>query len=201
MPTDEGHLPDFYTCDGLKDLIIFACGIELQNAICPLSYQPTDDDHLVSMLANCGLSSEDALQRFDVSSSTYEMRVQNVHSRGRAITLLKVIFSRIGVVDTEGGPLNPWLHLFIPTLAWFLHSMMAYANIVQPSYLQLFFRQLEWTAKQWPELHAAVDRLQGEDSDPQTLLWPDYPQVTISRSATIRDVVHDDAGVQLPFIY
>jgi hypothetical protein len=201
---DKGHLPDFESHDGLKDLIVFACGIELQNAICPLSYQPTDDSYLVVALFNNGLSPLDALQRFDVSSSTHEMRIQNVHSRGRTISLLKGIFSRITVLDMEGTRLDPWTDLFIPTLAWFIHAIKAYAGVVEPSYLQLFVRQLEWTSKRWPELFAASERLSRDATAPSSLLWPDYPQVTVSRPTATCDLVHDNMGslsclILLPF--
>ncbi|KAH6884697.1 hypothetical protein BKA70DRAFT_1237562 [Coprinopsis sp. MPI-PUGE-AT-0042] len=105
---DKGHVPDFTTASGLTDLIVFACGIELQNAICPLSYKPTDDDHSVAMLKKCGVSPDDALQKYDFSQSTHEMRVQNVQSRGRVIALLEFIFARVDVIDKgDGSHLNP----------------------------------------------------------------------------------------------
>ncbi|KAH6880233.1 hypothetical protein BKA70DRAFT_1447519 [Coprinopsis sp. MPI-PUGE-AT-0042] len=135
---DEGHVPKFTTASGLTDLIVFACGIELQNAICPLSYKSTDDEHLVAMLENCGVSPDDALHRYDFSQSTHEMRVQNVHSRGRVIALLKFVFARIDVIDDrDGARLDPWFDLFIPTLAWFIHAIPTPLDLFWPEYPQV----------------------------------------------------------------
>lgn len=147
------------------------------------------------MLSNKGLSPTDAVQRCDISLTTHEMRIQNVHSRGRTIILLKSIFKRINLNDVEGTPLDPWLDLFIPTLAWFIHAMRAYADIVKPSYLDLLLRQLEWTSNRWSELSSAVERFTSEYPQPSSLLWPGYPQVTVSRAAATYDAVHDDIGM------
>ncbi|KAH6909496.1 hypothetical protein BKA70DRAFT_1221737 [Coprinopsis sp. MPI-PUGE-AT-0042] len=193
---DKGHVPDFTTASGLTDLIVFACGIELQNVICPLSYKPTDDEHLVAMLKKkCGVSPDDALQKYDFSQSTHEMRVQNVHSRGRVIALLEFIFARIDVIDKcDGSLLDPWFELFIPTLAWFIHALRAYASLTSLEPNALFDRQLEWTTKRWPELETYSHAFSKIDSAPLELFWPEYPQVTVSPA---HDPVNDDSDIDL----
>lgn len=151
-----GHVPDFTTPDGLTDLIVFACGIKLQNAICPLSHKATDDKHVVAILKDHGLSADNTLYKYDFSQATHEMCVQNVHSCGRVLALLLHIFARIAVTDvTTGSHLDPWFDLFIPTLAWFSHTMLAYAKLVSHKLFDLFQCQMKWTAKWWPELETS----------------------------------------------
>ncbi|KAH6879976.1 hypothetical protein BKA70DRAFT_1447684 [Coprinopsis sp. MPI-PUGE-AT-0042] len=189
---DKGHIPDFTTASGLTDLIVFACGIELQNAICPLSYKPTDDDHSVAMLKKCGVSPDDALQKYDFSQLTHKMRVQNVQSRSRVIALLEFIFARVDVIDQgDGSHLNPWFDLFIPTLAWFIHALQAYASLTSLKPMDLFNRQLEWTTKRWPELEAFSHAFRTISSTPLVLFWPEFPQVTVSPA---HNAVDGDSG-------
>ncbi|KAH6906912.1 hypothetical protein BKA70DRAFT_1223778 [Coprinopsis sp. MPI-PUGE-AT-0042] len=166
------------------------------NVICPLSYKPTDDQHLVAMLKKkCGVSPDNALQKYDFSQSTHEMRVQNVHSRGRVIALLEFIFARIDVIDKcDGSLLDPWFELFIPTLAWFIHALRAYASLTYLEPNALFDRQLEWTTKRWPELETYSNAFSKIDSAPLELFWPEYPQVTVSPA---HDPVNDDSDIDL----
>ncbi|KAH6891822.1 hypothetical protein BKA70DRAFT_1440992 [Coprinopsis sp. MPI-PUGE-AT-0042] len=200
---DKGHIPDFTTAIGLTDLIVFACGIELQNVICPLSYKPTDDEHLIAMLGNCGVSPDDALYKYDFSRSTHEMCVQNVHSRGRIIALLEFVFARIEVVDDrDGARLDPWRDLFIPTLAWFIHAMRTYANLTSLEPIALLDRQLHWTTKRWPELETCAQDFTSTSPTPLDLFWPSYPQVTVSAALPPHDAVNDDSdgdlGIDVP---
>ncbi|RXW11431.1 hypothetical protein EST38_g14424 [Candolleomyces aberdarensis] len=203
---DLRHPPNISTQHGLEQLLATVCLAELQNVICGLSYLATNEDLFVWRLQEAGISADEALSEYDVSAATYSMRMENVYSRGRAIGLLKAVFARVTIQDSEGNAVEGWSELFIPMLAQLIVALrnyyqMAFENAegdegsdttdedcqqrdddlvdftIPPS--SLFYRQLEWTSSRWPELQAAVDRLSLDDDNSSFLAW-DFPQITIT---------------------
>ena len=75
MHSDEGYLPDILTREGIDQLLATACLVELQNALCPLSYSPTTGDIWIWQLGQKGLTAEDALElrEADAAASATEL--------------------------------------------------------------------------------------------------------------------------------
>ena len=113
------------------DLLLLACVVEVQNALCPLSYNFTDDPSLLALLDKQGYTPLAALADYDISSMTHAMRLQNVYSRGRMQVLLRHIFDhRITIRKPCGVEMrDPWGQLFIPTFAWFLSYLKTYLGL------------------------------------------------------------------------
>lgn len=185
---DIGHIPSLDSRESLLNLVVFACGIELQNAICPQSYEPVETDSLLRCaLLLEGVSPDDALKRFDISEKSYEMRLQNICSRGRIIQVLRVVFKRFSILDAAGTPQDGWSFVFIPTLAWMIHALKHYYNaslksvpesdrsILSLPSRDLFSAQLEWTADRWLELRDAVDKLERDQIPVDNLMAPLSP--------------------------
>ncbi|KAJ2930855.1 hypothetical protein H1R20_g6240, partial [Candolleomyces eurysporus] len=193
LDTDIGHIPDVSTTAGLSDFLIFACGIELQNCLCNTSYLPTENPILIETLARRNsLSPEEALWKYDVSSMPHETRLHNIASRARVCVILREIFSQIAVMDGAGAVQEPWKFLFFPTLAWYIHALKGYyersfgqdslaakglskRDVPDPN---LFYRQLEWTSRRWPELKPLVDHLEQQNVKADNLVYA-LPPFTI----------------------
>ncbi|TEB24920.1 hypothetical protein FA13DRAFT_1796778 [Coprinellus micaceus] len=165
---DQGHLPTFDSVQSLQDLLIVACGVELQNATCSESYEVTTDPVLLCLLQMRKETADQVFEKHDISKMPYDTRCMAVHSRGRIYDPLKVIFQQVDIVDETGNLIeDPWHHLFVPTLAWFIAGLKGYyrdsARISGHSLpkLQLFERQLRWTisSQQWPTLEAELSKL------------------------------------------
>ncbi|KAF6746522.1 hypothetical protein DFP72DRAFT_973400, partial [Ephemerocybe angulata] len=123
---DDAHLPNVGTVDGLTNLLVFACGIELLNALSTDSYLPVSDDALVASIAKKDMDPDTALDLYDMSAVAHETRLHNACSRGRMVDLLERIFARYTIVDTEGREQDGWDFLWIPMLAWFIHALKDY---------------------------------------------------------------------------
>ncbi|RXW11363.1 hypothetical protein EST38_g14492, partial [Candolleomyces aberdarensis] len=196
---DFGHIPDVATTAGLSDFLIFACGIELQNCLCNTSYRPTENPILIETLSKKNsLSPDEALWKYDVSSMPHEARVHNIASRARVRVILREIFSQIVVMDGAGAVQEPWKFLFFPTLAWYIHALKGYyeRSFGQDSLAakelskedvpdwNIFYRQLEWTSRRWPELKPLVDDLEQQNVVADNLVYALPPFTILPRDAT-----------------
>lgn len=112
-------------------MLLLACVVEVQNALCPLSYNFTDDPSLLALLDKQGHTPLAALADYDISGMTHEMRLQNVYSRGRMQALLRHIFDRQITIRKPCGVemRDPWGQLFIPTFAWFINCLKTYLGL------------------------------------------------------------------------
>ena len=112
----------------MMELVIFACAIELQNAICPLSYHSTTDPHLTARFTSkvSGLSCGDALRRWDVNAIPHELRIGNACARGRMRLVLDAVFRDFAILNKNGKKLDPWTFVFLPTLARLIASLKNY---------------------------------------------------------------------------
>ncbi|RXW19485.1 hypothetical protein EST38_g6372 [Candolleomyces aberdarensis] len=124
--SDLGFLPNVSTQDGLEQLLATICLVELQNVICSSSYRPTGEELVAWRLSNAGISIDDALSLYDISAATYAMRMENIYSRGRGISLLKAVFGRITIQDRDGKVVDGWSALFIPMLAHLIVALQRY---------------------------------------------------------------------------
>ncbi|TFK16335.1 hypothetical protein FA15DRAFT_662241, partial [Coprinopsis marcescibilis] len=174
--SDVGHVPDLSTPQGMTDLLMFACAVEIQHVVCFDTYRPASSGPLISVLGVHGISPQDALDRFDVSSIIHDQRIQNAYSRGKTYDVLREAFARVMVTDKNGHAHDPWSWLFIPMLGWLLHALKEYyrrsygkvdvedyeeEREVHVTYSQ-FLRQLEWTSMRWKELKVEFDRLEAQ---------------------------------------
>ncbi|RXW25757.1 hypothetical protein EST38_g5 [Candolleomyces aberdarensis] len=123
-----GYLPDILSRDGIEQLLATACLAELQNAICSLSYDPTNDNLWIWQLGLDGINVDKALDQYDVSAVPYASRLENIFSRGRACVLLKAVFSRVIIKNDNGEHLDGWNDLFIPMLAWLIVAIQEYSR-------------------------------------------------------------------------
>ncbi|KAF6761869.1 hypothetical protein DFP72DRAFT_1061170 [Ephemerocybe angulata] len=202
---DKGHLPDVSTVEGLTNLLLFACGIEMLNALSRDSYHPVGEEALGAAIAKRGMDTDTALDLYDISEVSHETRLHNACSRGRMQDLLERIFVRYTIVDEDGQDQDGWTFLWIPTFAWFIHALKDYydrslhvndddsedggsergkdeeseEDAVPMG--ELFSRQMEWSASRWPELKSAVEELADRQEEVSSLVW-DFPNFTI-RSA------------------
>ncbi|KAJ2923291.1 hypothetical protein H1R20_g13803, partial [Candolleomyces eurysporus] len=205
-----GYLPDILSRDGIEQLLATACLAELQNAVCSLSYKPTDDDLWILQLGQRGMTVEEALELYNVSATPYASRLENIFSRGRACALLKTVFNRVILTNDNGEHLDGWKDLFILMLTWLVaaiqeYSQQAFAQGCQDNkdyedhdssgedeavdeqraedhhrLRALFDRQMEWTSRRWDELQEAVNRLTAAGSVKPNLLEWDMPQFTVA---------------------
>ncbi|KAF6745776.1 hypothetical protein DFP72DRAFT_1076921 [Ephemerocybe angulata] len=198
VEADLPHLPNIATADGLTNLLVFACGIELLNTLLRDSYRPVSDDALVAAIAKKDMDADTALDLYDMSAVSHETRLHIACSRGRMQDLLQRIFSRYAVLDGDGLEQDGWHYLWIPTLAWFIHALQDYysrsssVNITEDGieegeveddegYIvthELFSRQLDWMISRWPELKAMVDELPRQNTEFSNLL-PPFPAFTL----------------------
>ncbi|KAJ2923801.1 hypothetical protein H1R20_g13292, partial [Candolleomyces eurysporus] len=170
-----------------------------QNCLCNTSYRPTENLILIETLAKKNsLSPEEALWKYDVSSMPHEARVHNIASRARVRIILREIFSQITVLDGAGALQEPWKFLFFPTLAWYIHALKGYyeRSFGQDSLAtkglskedvpdrNLFYRQLEWTSRRWPELKPLVDQLEQQNIKADNLVYALPPFTILPRDAT-----------------
>lgn len=174
------------------------CLVELHNVICSSSYAPTNEELVAWRLQQDNISIDDALSLYDISATPYGSRMENIYSRGRAISLLKSILGRSTIHDEHGNKVDGWGELFIPMLA---HLIAALRRYYETAFLQvqdddddsgaeeyddfivppedLFNHQLQWSTSRWPELQAAVKNSTSQDYDSKCLAW-DFPKVTIT---------------------
>ncbi|KAF8987744.1 hypothetical protein BDQ17DRAFT_1435410 [Cyathus striatus] len=160
---DKGHLLNIETESGLKDLMFFACYIELQNALCTSSYLPTNDQVLINKLLFNRLGSGD-------ESPEDEMEI-----------LLHKVSKRFSIIlEGEAEAWDPWNALFIPMLAWLIHSLNFYhlgsldlreSGIIGNRFATLFECQLEWISECWPELEAELEHMKRKGIVAQNLMW------------------------------
>ena len=198
---DAGHFPIIDTPNTLLDLLFFACGVELQNATCVWSYQPTKDNDLVLWLAQAGLTAVEGLRSHDLSQVDSQTRYLNVLSRGRMQDLLRVVSQQVVVKDSHGTVQDLRTFLFLPMLAWLIHALKAYyershhtrfrGRSPPPSLSDeeqigeypfpdqsLFHRQLCWVAARHSGLPQEVAKLRGSPVD--NLIRPP-PTFTLTR--------------------
>ncbi|RXW12837.1 hypothetical protein EST38_g13015 [Candolleomyces aberdarensis] len=150
-----GYLPDISTQDGLQQLIATVCLVELHNMICLESYQPTNEELVAWRLQEDGISIDDALSLYDVSSVAYSSRMENIYSRGRAISVLKATLGRVTTQGEDGKTVDGWNDLFVPMLAWLLVALQGYYNMA--------FDQAEDTSIENPNIRSqATHRIYGE---------------------------------------
>ncbi|KAF6754401.1 hypothetical protein DFP72DRAFT_898959 [Ephemerocybe angulata] len=166
---DGGYAPDPCTRAGFKDLIRFACGIQILGIISPSMYTVTDDPFLVEKLGKEDLSPREGLEKYNISQASYESRRQLIFARGRVIATLKHVFAQVDV-QLDFDILDPWRDLFIPSLAHLLYALQDYYdrssrtsstdnNTFPLPTKKLFDRQVESVAGQWPELLEDLDNL------------------------------------------
>ncbi|KAF6762010.1 hypothetical protein DFP72DRAFT_1164876 [Ephemerocybe angulata] len=189
---DEGHIPDVSTPQGLEDLIRFACGIFTLTIITPSTYMVTEDVALIRALEKAGVSLEEALDKYDISKTSYENRRQTVINRGRIIATLKHVFAKLTVQCGDRTLLDPWKDLFIPSLAWLLYALEDYhdrstrsrqstqneSNFL-PSKEQ-FDRHIISAANQWPELLKGLSELKEQQDVVDSTEWIFPPDLHVS---------------------
>ncbi|KAF6754402.1 hypothetical protein DFP72DRAFT_1170144 [Ephemerocybe angulata] len=166
---DGGYMLNPYTRQGFEDLIRFACGIQILGIVSPSMYTETDDPVVIKMLQKAKVSPKDALEMYNISQAPYESRRQLIFARGRVIATLKHVFAQVDV-DTPLEVLDPWRDLFIPSLAHLLYALQDYYdrssrtsstdnNPFPLPTKELFDRQVESVAEQWPELLEGLGNL------------------------------------------
>jgi hypothetical protein len=102
------------------------CLVELHNVIFFSSYAPTEEELVAWRLQADGFSIDDALLLYDISAATYGSRMENIYSRGRAISVLKSILGRVTIHDVDGNTVDSWGKLFIPMLAHLIAALQRY---------------------------------------------------------------------------
>jgi hypothetical protein len=156
---------------------------------------PTREDAVVGGINRLGYSPEDALDLHDVSATSQKDRIETVYARGRAVAVLRAVFTRIQLEDSEGNSIDPWRALYLTTLAWMIDALQDYrtrssqANVsgasesdeelseedsddddqVMDSFppKELFERQIGWSAEHWADLQpiAATIKRYGHEID------------------------------------
>lgn len=188
------------------ELVVFACAIELQNALCPLSYEPSADASLDAFFRspNSSVNRDEALRRWDVNNIPHETRIGNACARAHAQLALKAAFDNVIVLDEGGNEKDPFRFVFYPTLARFIACITDYmaksravdkiiddaetetgrqehleddANTEQEG-ASLFTRNLEWVYARWPNLKGVVTRRYGKSRNKATNLI--FPMVEFS---------------------
>jgi hypothetical protein len=209
---DAAHLPNLELFSDFMDLVYLGCLVELQNALCTLSYEECNDSTLLALLQRHDVSATSALSNFDFSAMTHELRVQNVYSRGRMVSLLKFhISKRYLLRDATGNNLDPWNDVFIPTLAHFITALTSYhAHTFTLKYIKqlaqkgephpvppaLFNAQIRSSARHWNGLDAAV-RAKQKSRNPRTLFPKVVPFSIVKRpNLDGRDIDIADSGMQ-----
>lgn len=126
---DLRHLGDYTTPQGLYRLVIFACYLELDAALCPTSYRPTSDKLVVSLIRNARLDPSTLLDKSNLTDSTYSRRQQAIYSKGCIALVLQHLFARLEL--TSEGKIQPGYDLlFKPMLTRMVASLIAYWNII-----------------------------------------------------------------------
>lgn len=171
-------------------MVLLACLVELQNALCPLSYECSTDSAILALLHQRGLQPHLALADFDISEMSHELRLQCIYSRGRMVYLLRdFLFRKYRLRDRNGQIMDPWCQIFIPTLAHLITALKTYSTgVFEDGYAgsgkrkakgkkspqsftrQLVNVQLKSSSRRWDELDAAVKACKVR---PTTLLPPD----------------------------
>ena len=128
-PLDSAHLPDVESSSGFMDMVYLGCLVELQNALCPLSYDLCSDPTILALLHQHELQPRCALKDFDISEMSHELRLQCIYSRGRMVSLLQDhLFRKYRTRDANGEIMDPWNQLFIPTLAHLICALKRYSS-------------------------------------------------------------------------
>ncbi|KAJ3549148.1 hypothetical protein NMY22_g993 [Coprinellus aureogranulatus] len=193
---DEGHLPDVTTREGLMNLIIFACGIEIQHAVCSDAYRTTSDSSIIAGIKARGLAEEDdlgeALGLYDISKVSHQMRLETMYARARIHLVVKAVLENTSIMDTDGIPRDSWNHIFVPTLTRLLYGCLDYferSNGGKDCSDTHFFRQLTWVGMRYPEVfdlfqdwQAAEGGACRDDLPPFNIIFP-MPEFTIVRPA------------------
>lgn len=193
---------------------MLACVIELQNALCPLSYQPTTDQTLLALLHQAGQTPISALENYDISATSHEMRAQNVFSRGRMQAILRCVLQKISIFTDEGEMRDPWSQLFIPTLAHFIECLKTYHSLAfghllrakkgkkkgkhsaLPIPQEYFQTQLRSTTLRWdPVLKDAVDNISRSKGKRVTTFLPPDLRFRVERKADSSLISASDAGM------
>lgn len=167
----------------------------MQNALCTTSYHPTTDELLLPNILSEGRTAKYALNQYDVSAKSHELRLQNMCSRGRMVETLRTVFSRSTITDVFGNQQDPWLFLVTPALAWFLRALRGYytlgSQVLQSERSldglmvprKLFERQLSWTEARWSVLgHDLPDVSDEEFEKHQSLEYP-WPEFRVDYAA------------------
>lgn len=189
---DEGHIPDVSTLQGLEDLIRFACGIFTLTIIAPSTYMVTEDVALIRALEKAGVSLGEALDKYDISETSFENRRQAVINCGRITATLKHVFAKLTVQCGDRTLLDPWKDLFIPSLAWLLYALEDYhdrstrsrqstqneSNFL-PSKEQ-FDRHIISAANRWPEVLKALSELKEQQNVVDSTDWTFPPNLHVS---------------------
>lgn len=187
---DAGHVPVVDSPESLQNILLLACGVELQDAITRESYIPTQDELLISALELRGKDGEAGLRVHDISSVGFDVRCRNVTTRGRMKDYVRVLLQRIIVRDEHGCVQDPWTFLFVPMMAWMICALQEYyrasfKNVSPDQRLKysfipdefLFRRQLRWVADRWKGLPDAIEELDYAAVD--TLIAP-LPVFTVN---------------------
>lgn len=131
------------------------CLVELHNVICFSSYIPTNEELVAWRLHADGISIDDALSLYDISAATYGSRMENIYSRGRAISVLKSILGRVTIHDVDGNTVDGWGKLFIPMLAHLIAALQRY--------YEMAFMQVEGGGDD--DMDKGADQDNGSDAD------------------------------------
>ncbi|EAU90829.2 hypothetical protein CC1G_12957 [Coprinopsis cinerea okayama7 len=176
---DIPHLPDIDTPQGLYDLTLVACAMEIQEIICPLSYQPASREDWGDYVKPSRLG--DLLYKSNISATSHTSRVQTVWARGRIHEALKSVYGGVVMTSPEGEEIDGWHLLFFPMLGWLLKALKCYYNRSRPRLdidESLFSRQLEWVTKAFPSAAEETDAL--SEREVKSVL-PPLPAFTVAR--------------------
>lgn len=179
-------------------MVYLGCLVELQNALCPLSYELCTNPAILALLGLHGITASIALIDFDFSEMSHELRLECIYCRGRMVSLLRDhVFRKYRIRDANGDIMDPWSQLFIPTLAHLICALKAYFTtafdggysrgrkakstksvIAAESLAGTYFKvQLKSTSRRWEELDLAVKAMKVKP----TTLFPTDVAFTVEK--------------------
>ncbi|KAJ3521771.1 hypothetical protein NMY22_g12177 [Coprinellus aureogranulatus] len=193
---EKAHIVDYTMVDSLKSLLIFACGIELQNATSHQTYMSTGDHGLLQALRQRQISRSTALESFDLSAMTCKDRIEATFAKGRMVEVVRAVFRSIIIQDIHGNIQEGWDFLYLPMLAWMISSLKKYYRLATaqeylggatPPAASLFLRQLDWCARRWDALKTLVRTYDSEPSlnmDSIIRPWPEFTVRSLTSATT-----------------